>query len=327
MKGGDDSGDEQTSSSSGRSRGGRRRETPDERIERLNRLARGEANSSDMSGSSSSSSSGSESDSEDDSESNGQTFVNVTSSSEDDEGDDAFFREAEEEQRIELNVPEGHVGLYNENLRRHEAVERLDDATSRLAVVNLDWDRVRAVDLHSLLQSFLSGTGTIKRVSIYPSQFGMERMAHEEQFGPQGIYNEDDASESSSSSSSTATTYSETTNDDRSAGGVDTEKLRMYEMDKLRYYFAVVECNTVTASKLSVPQCDGLEYESSSLVLDLRFIPDSVTFDQKARSSSAHLPENYKPPDFSVPSTSANKCEVDMGRARGRPKSAVYMGK
>jgi len=49
------------------------------------------------------------------------------------------------------------------------------EATNRIAVQQCDWDHVRAVDLLVLFQSFVPSTGLIQSVTIYPSQFGLER--------------------------------------------------------------------------------------------------------------------------------------------------------
>ena len=49
----------------------------------------------------------------------------------------------------------------------------------RIAVKQLDWDSISAVDLFSLFQSFCSVSGSsssmaIEKVEIYPSKFGKE---------------------------------------------------------------------------------------------------------------------------------------------------------
>ena len=119
-------------------------------MEKLNRLARGEANDSDYSSSSSSSDSDSSSSDEDD---------------------------------VALS---GHEE-YNENLGHVEHIPTGEE-TNRLALVNMDWEHVKAVDIYALLQSFVSGPGAIMNVSVYPSTFGLERMALESTQGPVGVF-------------------------------------------------------------------------------------------------------------------------------------------
>ena len=43
--------------------------------------------------------------------------------------------------------------------------------------------------------------------------------------------------------------------DDGSLGGVDQVALRQYELSKLKYYFAVVECSSVAAAETLYRYC------------------------------------------------------------------------
>ncbi len=57
-------------------------------------------------------------------------------------------------------------------------------AARRLALVDLDWDAVRAVDILVVMRSFLPRGAAIQRVTVYPSDYGLERMREEAEMGP-----------------------------------------------------------------------------------------------------------------------------------------------
>ncbi|XP_051147664.1 pre-rRNA-processing protein esf1 [Andrographis paniculata] len=160
-----------------------------------------------------------------------------------------------------------------------EDVPEIDKETRRLAVVNLDWSQVRAVDLYVLLNSFVPKGGQIVSVTVYPSEFGLKRMEEEAVHGPVGLFDEEE---------------SDGGEDDE----IDKKKLRDYELSKLKYYYAVVECDSITTSDYLYNNCDGLEFERSANKLDLRFIPDSMEFKQPPRDVATEAPADYQGLDF-----------------------------
>uniref|UniRef100_A0A3P8TZ83 ESF1, nucleolar pre-rRNA processing protein, homolog (S. cerevisiae) n=1 Tax=Amphiprion percula TaxID=161767 RepID=A0A3P8TZ83_AMPPE len=177
-----------------------------------------------------------------------------TSSDEDEDVDvDAILRREEEE--IEHDWGE-----------LCKDVPRSNEVTARLAVCNMDWDRMKAKDLLALLNSFTPHGGAVLSVKIYPSEFGKERLKVEETQGPLELKALPDDSE-----------------DDTEEERVYREKMRDYQFKRLKYFYAVVECDSVETSAKIYEECDGYEYESSCSVLDLRFIPDDMTFDEEPK--------------------------------------------
>jgi len=51
--------------------------------------------------------------------------------------------------------------------------------------VDLDWEHVRAVDIFAALRSFLPNGGRVEAVTVYPSDYGLQRMKEEATSGPQ----------------------------------------------------------------------------------------------------------------------------------------------
>ncbi|XP_029314662.1 ESF1 homolog [Cottoperca gobio] len=177
-----------------------------------------------------------------------------TSSDEDEDGDvDAILKKEEEE--IEHNWGE-----------LAKDAPRTDEVSARLGVCNMDWDRMKAKDLLVLFNSFLPKGGAVLSVKIYPSEFGRERLRAEVTQGPLELKALPDDSE-----------------DDNEEERGYREKMRDYQFKRLKYFYAVVECDSTETAGIIYQECDGYEYESSCSVLDLRFIPDDVQFDEEPK--------------------------------------------
>lgn len=155
-----------------KSKKGGKRESIEERLERLNRMARGEAESDDEV------SDASTSDSDDDEEEAGDDV--------DAESGELKLSAKDEAELAELNGPDLVIDPDAPDL----APEYQPDGseTKRLAAVNLDWDNLRAVDLLASLRSFTPPGGAIVRVTVFPSEYGLKKMAEEARFGPAGVF-------------------------------------------------------------------------------------------------------------------------------------------
>eukprot|EP00611_Tribonema_gayanum_P002908 TRINITY_DN1221_c0_g1_i5.p1 TRINITY_DN1221_c0_g1~~TRINITY_DN1221_c0_g1_i5.p1 ORF type:complete len:362 (-),score=112.61 TRINITY_DN1221_c0_g1_i5:854-1939(-) len=63
----------------------------------------------------------------------------------------------------------------------------MGDATCRLALMNCDWEHIKAVDIMVLCSSFCPGRASVTRVSVYLSQYGREKLEEEGKLGPLSI--------------------------------------------------------------------------------------------------------------------------------------------
>lgn len=196
--------------------------------------------------------------------------------------------------------------------RTQQAEVETGDVTNRIAIVNIDWDNIKSVDLMALFKSFVPIGGRIEKVSIYPSEFGKERMQREELEGPpkeifkKGKDADKDSDESEDEEEEDEDDNAEDSDEEAKQDllkegndeDFDSDALRTYQLDRLRYYYAVMVCSDKNTAQKIYEATDGSEYLSSSNFLDLRFVPDDVTFDDEPRDECDSIPDKYKPVEF-----------------------------
>ncbi|KXN90081.1 Pre-rRNA-processing protein ESF1 [Leucoagaricus sp. SymC.cos] len=212
----------------------------------------------------------------------------------------------------------------DKSLRVHKDLEEAEkedigiaNRTRRLAVVNVDWDHVRAEHLFKIFSSLVSLTaprvpvsatlagaktgksgvspvarGAILSVKVYPSDFGKARMEREEKEGPPAEIFKKRRKESDEINEKTIYEFGD-------ENEYDEEALRRYQLERLRYYYAIVECDTTEAASHIYNELEGTELERSANVFDLSFVPDDMTFNNDTRDEvTENVSTDYKPVDY-----------------------------
>ncbi|KAI1937072.1 pre-rRNA-processing protein esf1 [Ophidiomyces ophidiicola] len=216
----------------------------------------------------------------------------------------------------------------------------LGEVTERIAIVNLDWDNIRAEDLMAVFSSFLPVGGKILRVSVYPSEFGKERIEKEEMEGPPvNIFNkidtqvelnpEDDDNEEGEEEKEEEEEeeIKRSILKEDEGHDFDSAQLRKYQLERLRYFYAILTCSSKETAKHIYDSVDGTEYMSSANFFDLRFVPEPTTFtDDIPRDECHRIPDGYKPNDFVTDALQHSKVKLtwdtdDRGRKAAQARA------
>ena len=190
---------------------------------------------------------------------------------------------------------------------KQQANVPLGEVTNRIAVVNLDWDNIRAEDLMACFTSFLPAGGRVLNVTVYPSEFGKERMEKEEIEGPpkdiftstKGAAPDEEEEEEELDSEEEEEEIKKSLLKADTGEEFNSTKLRQYQLERLRYFYAILTFSTKECAKHVYDLVDGAEYLSSANFFDLRFVPDDTDFsDDKPRDTCSRIPDGYKPNEF-----------------------------
>lgn len=153
-----------------------------------------------------------------------------------------------QERDAEVDLDEDDFVDADAQATHHRKITSEDDQesslrTRRIAVVDLDWDHIRAIHLYKIFASAIAPVGSsssrsnrvsapivrgeVLSVRIYPSKFGLERMAHEENGPPSELLKkkmldgEDDINERTIYETGDADEY-------------DEDALRKYQLQRMR---------------------------------------------------------------------------------------------
>ena len=146
--------------------------------------------------------------------------------------------------------------------------------------------------------------GALVRVRIYTSTYGKEQIAYEKKHGPniwvrEGDEGYDEVSnneeeeeeglkfepEGGPAEDEDSADFVNDVEEDNPAikteVGDDGErfsenKYRRYEIQRLKYYYAIVEFDTVETASHVYRECEGTEIERSGNSFDLSFVPDEM---------------------------------------------------
>lgn len=226
----------------------------------------------------------------------GEGVSDQSESSDDDESSSS----SDDSESSDEEESEGQEDIYEDTTQKEDIPT--GGETSKIACVNMDWDNVRAVDLMATFSSFVPPRGRILSVKIYPSEYGKEQLKKEEQHGPAPEFFEKKKKKSDSSDSEDEDeeiTAKSIIQEDKGEE-VDSSTLRKYQLQRLRYYYAIITCDSVNAAKSIYDNCDGTEYESTANFFDLRYVPEDMTFDDvdEPRDQCDKIPSDYKPNSF-----------------------------
>ncbi|KAM0746794.1 hypothetical protein T439DRAFT_329491 [Meredithblackwellia eburnea MCA 4105] len=286
----------------------------------------------------------------------------------------SILRNRREERSPSIDLSETEApkfGSEDDDEEDNEEDEEEDaEATTRIAVVNMDWDHLRAVDLYRVLASALSATapppsakasrtiptdidddykpssklslaqGRLLNLRIYPSSFGKERLEREAREGPptevfkaameaereemegddvmvlkrgknkkkekrgkNGKRAMDSDEEEESEEEMTEKDLVRQQLEDGSED-YDGEALRRYQLERLRYYYAIATFDSAASAQHVLQEINGTEFERTANIFDLQFVPEHTSFeddtvhDEATEASIAAAGPSYEGVEF-----------------------------
>lgn len=93
----------------------------------------------------------------------------------------------------------------------------------------------------------------------------------------------------------------------------DEDSLRRYQLERLRYCYAIVETDSVATAEAIYSSCDGQEFEKTCNIIDVRFVPEDQIFSNEdliPNGVCVKPSEKYSPLDFTTLSLMHSKVSL-----------------
>ena len=152
---------------------------------------------------------------------------------------------------------------------------------------------------------------------MYPSLFGLEQMKHDSINGPpKEIFESEEVvkqrlekqkqaklrakkskkkqPKNESEDESESDEMAEQIQDEENPDAYNQSKLRRYEIQKMKYYYAVIHCNSKQTAIFLYDEYNGFEFENTNVRLNMSFIPDDIKFEQPVKEEASSIPANYE---------------------------------
>ena len=116
------------------------------------------------------------------------------------------------------------------------------------------------------------GSSGLKSVKVYLSEFGRRRLAEEDRLGPEELRREKNSKQVAAGDRLEDSDPENFSDDNFAVGDSDynekekkaREMVRKYQINRLRYYYAVAEFGDAKVSEAVCESLDGTEYELSA---------------------------------------------------------------
>ncbi|KAJ3324515.1 pre-rRNA-processing protein esf1 [Blyttiomyces sp. JEL0837] len=193
-----------------------------------------------------------------------------------------------------------------------ESEKKLGSFTKRFAAVKMDWDHIKAKDLYKAFDAFKPPGTSLLSVAIYKSEFGKERLAKVgHRLAPRLFTNLhfQEAEEGPPREIFQTTDESQPLFENSEANDFNEVQLRKYQLDRLKYYYAIVDCDSISTAKAVYEACDGREFEKSANFFDLQFVPDEMEFEDPVDVVNEN-PSTYEPASFVTQALQHSKVEL-----------------
>lgn len=258
----------------------------------------------------------------------------------------------EEEEEIDMDrvnellgvQPEEDIDAWSDSTSEAPIAET---STKRLALLNYDWSKISAGDLMITFSSFLPEDGQLKSVTVYPSDFGKQRMLQEETEGPGDIFkpntdvgfaeeetpaptkqSKKKGAKEEPAKSKKPTRQLETQEwavGTQEESALDLAKLRRYERERLKYYYAVLEFDSSKACDTVYEACNGFELEKTGIkigkisLLRLEIYPRRLEVSLRAEGKMhREAIEDDHQIQLLEPCSDSHQGQLYLGRAGGR---------